>query len=127
MKLKFLICLICLFLCICISACGEEVLHPLDCPGSSWTCEEYDLGFSVSSDGSVCKGTILTDSGKRLNVLFNFSPEDRNTFSVVNADNGDVCFKGDCEITKNGLAIYIIEEYGLECGNLPTRIVFTKK
>ncbi len=110
MKIKRSLLLFVLALCFCLSACGEAK-RPIDYPNTTWTCENYNVKFSVSEEYKIKEAVIIDKDGRTVNVAFVFSDIQESRVSITNPEGSETYLSGECIYDKDSFKIEVTDIY----------------
>ncbi len=110
-------------LTLCISACGGEAAkRPVDYPSTDWTCEEAEISFTVSAEGTV-ENAIALD--KEVTVVF--SDVNEKKVSFYSADGKELYFSGNCTYGKSSFTVTVVDVFSTDFSALPPYLIFKSK
>jgi hypothetical protein len=127
MKSKTTILLLILALALCVTACGAgEVKRPIDCPGTTWTCNEAEFVFSVSNEKQISNAHVVDENGNDVEVTISFSTIEEAKATVSSIDGSALYFSGVCTFKHNSFTLIVTDKYDPKFSYLPIMLSFSK-
>lgn len=125
MKTKITMFLIVLF-CIGLAACGSEPMRPIDYPNTTWQCNDVNIKFSVSDDGTVTDASMLDGSGKTIPISIVFADLEEGNVSITSADGTETYLSGTCTYGKDMFSIFVTDIFNHDLNITAVRLTFNR-
>lgn len=124
--MKFITAFLIISMSLCLASCDYDPYkgkRPVDQPGTTWECEEYQMKYSV---GSYESSEFVTEN-ETIHFQLIFS-QYSNWVGFYESDNVDHLFHGTCEFSKDEFIIEVVQDEKSEVyfGEFPVRLIFKK-
>lgn len=127
MKIKSIVLLLIITLCLCITSCGnDEVKRPIDYPETTWICEDGAVTFTVSENGEIADASMVNANGETVNITIEFSDISEKKVSIMSADGSEKYLEGVCTYGKDKFTVTVSDIYGPDFSNMPLRMNFVR-